>query len=907
MAGSKEVGKVSIRVIPDLDRFREELQGELEKLERKVAEIRVGADTSRLRDEVRAATSNLPDAQVTVNADTSRIGGQLRNSLKGVTTTSDKGLIGLSRGLTDVGKSADSASASMGRLRGRTQLITFAVFAAAAPAIGLVSGLLAGLPSLISAFAAGGAAVALGLDGIKAAAESVKPAFDELKAAVSGTFQDQLTPIFQQFLPILPQLKSGFQEVASGLSGLFQGFANAATSVQGVQQIGTILQGVGGFFRDLGPVVQTATQSFLTLASSGAQSFGLLLAPLQNFANGFDAMVQRITSNGVFEGALQGLSQTLDGIFTLFTRLFEVGAQAMGSLGGPLQNLLGGFGDLLVGATPALTAFAAGVANTIGALGTSLAPAFAALTPAVSAISPILTQLASTLGTALSQAVVAVAPALTQLAQVLGPVLTAAATALAPILAQLATTLGGVLTTAIQALAPLMPLIVAAFTQLATALSGALAQVLPQLAQTFAALLPVFIQLVPPLLQLVQAFIPLIPAAANLATAALQVLSAFAPLLNIISSLAGVVAQVIGVFAGLAAAMINAVTSGVSGVVSSITGGMSQFVSAITSGVASGIAEFVAFGARVVSACSGFGSLLVSAGKDLIQGLVNGIKSMAGAALQAAQDVASSVVGAVKGFLGINSPSTVFRDIGVNVGEGFNEGVGSQVGSSVAQIKEYATAILQSVKDVFGSAEGVNLNFNLNAASETPALSGLQTQLASTSASAADFKQSMGAAGQSLTQIDTTGAKQKIDQLGQSIAELEIRRKELQLAKDNPNADQGAIKAQLEQIRNQKTALGLERDKLNYAQKYGGQMSSTSQSYQEQIKSLQKMPLDFATSTGNQFLSDLGWSGQGAIPSLMQQGLDYASSFVFNVANMDDALSGQRTLQNRQMQATIGR
>ena len=1040
MAGSKEVGKVSIRVIPDLDRFREELQGELEKLERKVAEIMVGADTSRLRDEVRAATGNL-DAEVVVDANTSRIGEQLRESVRDATknlpktevpfepkftdpkglpettipakpetseqafkqwradiinkaaslratirpdvdddqlrkrlsglvaelrqlpveldaefdskpikadfektlaeikaiasrdkieipievdqnrfqralaglrsklnntTLSIGGLFALNQGLDSVGESATRASGGMTRLS-RTGLIVAAVFAGAAPAVGLVSGLLAGLPSLISAFAVGGAAVALGLDGIKAAAEAVKPAFEELKAAVSGTFQEQLTPIFQQFLPMLPMLKSGFQEVASGLSGMFQGFANAATSVQGVQQIGTILQGVGGFFRDLGPVVQTATQSFLTLASAGAQSFNLLLAPLQNFANGFDAMVQRITSNGVFEGAMQGLSQTLDGIFTLFTRLFEVGAQAMASLGGPLQTLLGGFGDLLVGAMPALTAFAAGVANTIGALGTSLAPAFAALTPAVSAIMPIITQLATILGSTLSTAVQALAPALTQIAQVLGPVLTAAATALAPILTQVAQTLGTVLLAAVQALAPLMPLITQTFQQLAAAIGQGLATALPAVANAFTQLVPVIVQLAPAFLQLIQAVIPLVPAVAQIAAAALSVVAAFAPLLGVLANVATLVAQVVARFAEFAASVVAAVAGAVSGLVSTISSGMQQFVQFISDGINQGVDAVRQFGSQVVAACAGFGSLLVSAGADLIRGLINGIKSMAGAALQAARDVASSVVGAVKGFLGINSPSKVFREIGVNVGEGFNEGVGSQVGAGVAQVKEYATAILQSVKEVFGSAEGVNLNFNLAAAAPAPALSGLQTQLAATSSSADTFKESMGSAGQALTQIDTTEAKLKIDELGQSLAELEIRRKELQLAKADPSADQAAIKAQLEQIRNQKTALGLERDKLAYAQKYGGQMSSTSQGYQDQIKSLQKMPLDFATANGNQFLSDLGWSGQGAIPSLMQQGLDYASNFVFNVANMDDALSGQKVLQNRQMQATIGR
>jgi hypothetical protein len=164
----------------------------------------------------------------------------------------------------------------------------------------------------------------------------------------------------------------------------------------------------------------------------------------------------------------------------------------------------------------------------------------------------------------------------------------------------------------------------------------------------------------------------------------------------------------------------------------------------------------------------------------------------------------------------------------------------------------------------------------------------------------------MDSAATSLAPIASGDIKEQIDALTQQLLDLEIQRKTLMQQK-YAGADNGALKAQLDQIAAQKNALGLQKDQLNYQLKYGGAVNQTTQGYQDQIKSLQKMPLDFAMATGNQFLSDLGWSGQGAIPSLMQQGVDFGSQFVFNVANMDDALSGQKVLQNRQMQATIGR
>lgn len=78
---------------------------------------------------------------------------------------------------------------------------------------------------------------------------------------------------------------------------------------------------------------------------------------------------------------------------------------------------------------------------------------------------------------------------------------------------------------------------------------------------------------------------------------------------------------------------------------------------------------------RVIAALGALGSLLVSAGKDLVMGLINGVKSMAGVLLNAAKGVVKSAVDGVKGALGIHSPSTVFFEIGKNTMQGFIRGI----------------------------------------------------------------------------------------------------------------------------------------------------------------------------------------------------------------------------------------
>ncbi len=68
-------------------------------------------------------------------------------------------------------------------------------------------------------------------------------------------------------------------------------------------------------------------------------------------------------------------------------------------------------------------------------------------------------------------------------------------------------------------------------------------------------------------------------------------------------------------------------------------------------------------------------SWLVDVGKWVIQGLINGITGTAGLITKAISGVASGVVNTFKSILGIHSPSTVFHDFGVNIGQGVINGV----------------------------------------------------------------------------------------------------------------------------------------------------------------------------------------------------------------------------------------
>jgi len=75
-------------------------------------------------------------------------------------------------------------------------------------------------------------------------------------------------------------------------------------------------------------------------------------------------------------------------------------------------------------------------------------------------------------------------------------------------------------------------------------------------------------------------------------------------------------------------------------------------------------------------------------GKDVIQGLINGIRNMAGNLGGAIRGVVDNAVSGVRNFLGLSSPSKLFREMGVNVGEGFEQGIERMKGAVAGSMRD---------------------------------------------------------------------------------------------------------------------------------------------------------------------------------------------------------------------------
>ena len=97
---------------------------------------------------------------------------------------------------------------------------------------------------------------------------------------------------------------------------------------------------------------------------------------------------------------------------------------------------------------------------------------------------------------------------------------------------------------------------------------------------------------------------------------------------------------------------------------------------------------------------------IIQAGIDivvnLINGLAKGIEDNASRIRDAFINLFKSLIKAVLTFLGIHSPSTVFKDVGINIIKGLINGIGQMLASLLRKMGEILSAIVTAIKDKLG-------------------------------------------------------------------------------------------------------------------------------------------------------------------------------------------------------------
>lgn len=227
-----------------------------------------------------------------------------------------------------------------------------------------------------------------------------------------------------------------------------------------------------------------------------------------------------------------------------------------------------------------------------------------------------------------------------------------------------------------------IPVLVAALPTLITSLIDGLLSSIPQIIQAGIDLLTSLITALPEIIATIVAAIPEIIngiITALLENIPLIIQAGIDLLVALIQALPQIITTIVQAIPQIISGIVNALVQNIPQI---IQAGVQLFV-ALVRNLPTIIAKIVKAVPQIVSGIvSAFGSLvgeMVKAGANLLHGLWEGISSAAGWLWEKVSGWASSLVDGIKNFFGIHSPSTVFAEIGTNMGEGVGVGFGESM------------------------------------------------------------------------------------------------------------------------------------------------------------------------------------------------------------------------------------
>jgi len=462
-------------------------------------------------------------------------------------------------------------------------------------------------------------------------------------------------PLISVGSTFLPGLTSGFQDVTerfanfmdrAAASGELQTWISNGLSVLG--SLGQLLGQIGGIL-----------SSVFTAASAGGGNmmgmFGALIGQVNTFLSSAEGM-----------SALTGVFQVLAGVSGIFGQVLGMVLPVLGmlvtTLSGPLSSILPIISGLLTQLSPVIAMLGQTLS---GALAIALPPIIQAL----QTLAPVVGTLVGSLAVGLAPAITAVAQIIATLVPIIMPVVQILLSALvpviqmlAPIVTMLGQVLGQILGAALQALMPLFNMLIPILMQLLTAILTPLTPILALVGELFMALMPAItplVQLIATLLNI--ALIPLTPVIQILAVVLQALIQVIIAIVTPIANAIGWVVQLLNKFLesqGVTQKMSEAfqkMLTFVSGVINwlkdriiegvnnfkanllaigSVVMTVIGFFQKIKDGVTEKVSALISFVSgipgRIMSAVGNLGSLLYNAGRDILQGLLNGISDMIG-------------------------------------------------------------------------------------------------------------------------------------------------------------------------------------------------------------------------------------------------------------------------------------
>jgi phage-related protein len=550
----------------------------------------------------------------------------------------------------------------------------------------------------------------------------VKPAFDDMRLDVQQRMfrglAGSIQPLADRYLPVAQRLFTG---IAGTMNQMAKDVINFAMSSKALVDTNVTVSNLRSSFAALRPAVAPAAEAIMNVVSVGSTFLPKLARGFADAIGDMSARINEMAANGELEAFFQRALDTLR----------QLGRIA-GNIGGIISGVFNAAKEGGAGFLDTLEQTTAGMSRFVNSARgqEAISKFFASLRQIMNALMPVIQELIVIFGTTLAPILANIAttilPALLPLLQAFGRLLEAAAPlidVLAETLAVLLEALAPVIDIFAQAVRDVMPQLLPALMAMGEALAqlitdaapliplfvqliAAVLPILPPLIQMSGALLPLLISLIQALMPVIQLAVASFQAMAPVMTFIAQVINAILiPPLRLIATVLGFVVRVainlMGMFAqGIRLGVQKAIQF--FGWLGTLPTKAAAWFGGVLRGAVSRLGALVSWMAglpnRIFRALGNLGNLLLDAGRDIIMGLLNGLKNAAGAVIDWIQGLLSNVKDAVLSFFGISSPSKMFKGIGENLGQGLIVGIQAITPDVVAAAAAMAAATTKGVQ-----------------------------------------------------------------------------------------------------------------------------------------------------------------------------------------------------------------
>jgi len=525
------------------------------------------------------------------------------------------------------------------------------------------------------------------------------------------------------------------QLIISTLNGLYADSAetyreNNASIIDAREATVNYQDAVAGVGAAMEPLQTTMTNFKANLISGVSPALQELSDAFMDVIAGADGAEEGIAS------AVTGLVDTVSSMASdLLPQLLEMGTQILGGimqgLAQSTPTLMATVSDMILQLIQAITAFLPQFAEAAVTIAGSIVTQLTAFVPQ-------LLQAATTLLMAIVDAVPMI---VNTLVPMLPQLITAIVTALlgaVPQLLQAATTL---LMAIVNALPTLITALTAALPQILTAITNCLQASIPVLLQAAITLLMAIVDALPTIIDALVAAIPVIITTLvdfftnNIDTildAAIQLLMALVDAIpeilvalgnalpQIISAILNAVVDAVPKLLKKSRELFGKIMEALGELLGKLPGKMLEVRDSIVNGIRNSLGSIGSAAADIVSAIwdhiKELPGMMLDVGRDLVEGLWNGISDMVGWIGDKISGFGDSVLGGLKDFFGIASPSKVMRDeVGKFLPAGIAIGIEDSTLSAVKSVRSMADKLRNTaVESLNGMTSGAAYRMQQN-------------------------------------------------------------------------------------------------------------------------------------------------------------------------------------------------